>query len=281
LVPPTHTGRATSAIYVGTAAALVIGNPLTTSMSEAWGWRTAVAIMAVAACATTLLAQVMLPPMAVTATAAVAKVNPPQRARPYRNGRLVALCILTLIGVTAHFISYTYVVPIIRNVVGIDGTKQAWVLAAYGITGLLSMAVLARAMDQRLRAAVAGSLTVLCLAFWMLTALDVAGAGTITAVLGVGAIVAWGASAAVLPPMLQSAAIRTSTDQVEQASALYITAFQIGIMTGSIAGGLIYEHRGIPAVVATSAVLFAVALGGVLVRGDLFRSSPRSVPRET
>ena len=42
LVPPSHAARATMAVYVGTALALVVGSPLTAAMSELWGWRLAV-----------------------------------------------------------------------------------------------------------------------------------------------------------------------------------------------------------------------------------------------
>src|SRR5690242_3020861 len=38
LVPATHTGRATTAIYAGTTLALVVGSPLTAAMSQLWGW---------------------------------------------------------------------------------------------------------------------------------------------------------------------------------------------------------------------------------------------------
>jgi MFS family permease len=74
--------------------------------------------------------------------------------------------------------------------------------------------------------------------------------------------------------MLQSAAIRTSPDDPEHASALYVTAFQVGILSGSVAGGLVYERIGAAAVLATTAVLFAVTLVGVLARGDMFHSEP-------
>ena len=74
--------------------------------------------------------------------------------------------------------------------------------------------------------------------------------------------------------MLQSAAIRTSPDEAEHASALYVTAFQVGIVSGSVAGGLVYEHIGAAAVLTTTAVLFAVTLVGVLARGDAFLSEP-------
>ena len=70
--------------------------------------------------------------------------------------------------------------------------------------------------------------------------------------------------------MLQSAAIRTCAEQPERASALYVTAFQIGILLGSVNGGLVYGHFGLAAVVATSAALFAVTLAGVLWRRDTF-----------
>ena len=272
LVPATHTGRATTAVYLGSSAALVVGNPLTNSMSQAWGWRPTVAVMAVAAGAITLLARAVLPAMAVSAAGAAATAT--RKPLPYRNLRLLTLCALTLIGVTAHFVSYTFIVPIIRDIVGIGGAKEAWVLVGYGVAGLVTLALLARAMDQRVRAAVAGSLGILCLAFWTLSAMSMVGAGPVGTVLGVGAIVVWGASAAGLPPMLQSAAIRTSPDAAEHASALYVTAFQVGILSGSVAGGLVYEHAGAAAVVATTAVLFAVTLVGVLARGDAFRSEP-------
>ncbi|HWS91104.1 MAG TPA: MFS transporter, partial [Mycobacterium sp.] len=39
LVPPSHAGRATTSIYVGTSLALVVGSPLTAAMSLMWGWR--------------------------------------------------------------------------------------------------------------------------------------------------------------------------------------------------------------------------------------------------
>ena len=60
--------------------------------------------------------------------------------RHHRNGRLVTLSVLTAIGVTGHFISYTFIVVIIREVVGVRGPHLAWLLAAFGIAGLISMA---------------------------------------------------------------------------------------------------------------------------------------------
>jgi predicted MFS family arabinose efflux permease len=275
LVPATHAGRATAAVYVGTSAALVVGNPLTSSMSQAWGWRPTVAVLAVTAAAVTLVALAVLPAMPAVHEEDAGTI--PGSPRPRYHGRLIVLCGLTLVGVTAHFTSFTFIVPIIRDVVGIDGPDAAWLLVAYGAFGLVAMALLARAIDQRLRTAVAGSLGVLCLAFWLLSVLTVARSGVVATVLGVCAIVVWGASAAALPPMFQSAAMRASAGNVEQASALYVTAFQVGIFTGSVTGGLVDQHHGISAVVMVSTALFAVTLAGVVFRGDVFGGQPSSV----
>jgi predicted MFS family arabinose efflux permease len=195
---------------------------------------------------------------------------------PWRNTRLRILCAFTLVGVTAQFASYTYIVPVVRDIAGIHGELQAAVLAAHGIAGLLTMTMLARAIDHRPRAAATGALAALCLAFWFLSALTFTGTGALGATLGIAAVIVWGASAAALPPMLQSAAIRTSPDQPEQASAWYVSAFQVGILTGSIAGGVVYAHFGVAIVVATSSVLFGIALGGVLNRGDVLGSPIRA-----
>ena len=89
LLPANHTGQAATAVYVGTSAALVIGNPMTTWLSQNWGWRPAVSAVAVAAAAVALLARLVLPPMAHPAEV------PDARPRPYRNGRLIVLCVLT------------------------------------------------------------------------------------------------------------------------------------------------------------------------------------------
>ena len=123
LVPATHAARATMAVYVGTGLALVVGSPLTAAMSEFWGWRPAVAVIAAAAAAVTLAARLALPAMALTAAAVD---GAPPRPWHLRNRRLLVMCLLTLVGVTGHFVSYTFIVVIITDVVGVTGPALAW-----------------------------------------------------------------------------------------------------------------------------------------------------------
>jgi predicted MFS family arabinose efflux permease len=267
LVPATHAGRATTAVYVGTTLALVAGNPLTAAMSAVWGWRPAVVVVTVAATAVTIAAWVTLPAMVLSAE----EIDTVRgHESHHRNSRLVIMSVLTLIGVTGHFISYTFIVVIIRDVVGVHGPQLAWLLAGFGIAGLLGMAAMARPLDRYPKAAVAGCLAALAVAFAMLTALTTGRPGAAAIVVGTAAIVLWGAASTALPPMLQAAAMRTAPDDPDGASGLYVTAFQVGIMAGSLSGGLLYEQAGISAMIAASTALVVLALACVAaIRGLL------------
>lgn len=272
LVPASHAGRATTAVYAGTALALVVGNPLTAAMSELWGWRLAVVVVTIAAAAVTVAALATLPAMRMSDD----EVEAIRRHdRHHRNSRLVTLSALTLIGVAGHFISYTFIVVIIRDVVGVHGPHLAWLLAAFGIAGLAAMGAMAPPLDRWPRASVVGCLGALTVAFAVLTTLALDHrAGVLTLGVGVAAIVLWGAASTALPPMLQAAAMRSAPADPDGASGLYIAAFQIGIMAGSLAGGLLYENAGLAAMIAASAVLVLVALAGVVLTRGLFDVLP-------
>jgi predicted MFS family arabinose efflux permease len=269
LVPSTHVGRATTAVYLGTTLALVVGNPLTAAMSELWGWRLAVVAVTAAAASITAAAWLTLPRMAMS-NGHIGTVR--SRERHYRDGRLVTLSALTLVGVTGHFVSYTFIVLIIEDVVGVHGPQLAWLLAAYGIAGLASMGLLARPLDRRPWAAVIGCLSALVVAFAGLTALAVTHqTGVVPILAGSGAIVLWGAAVTALPPMLQSTAMRSAPRDPDGASGVYVAAFQVGIMAGSLVGGLLYARGSVPAIVGASAFLVMTALAGVLSNRGVFR----------
>jgi predicted MFS family arabinose efflux permease len=266
LVPATHAGRATTAVYVGTALALVVGNPLTAAMSELWGWRLAVVLVTVAAAAVTALAWTALPPMVMRD-----RTQTVRRGGHRRNRRLFTLTALTLIGVTGHFISYTFIVAIIRDVVGVHGARLAWLLVAFGIAGLVSMGLMARPLDRWPQASVVGCLAALATAFAVLTSLAFdRGTGVVALIVGGSAIVLWGAASTALPPMLQATAMRTAPDDPDGASGLYVAGFQVGIMAGSLAGGLIYQHAGLALMIGASTALVMVALTCVTATRGLF-----------
>jgi predicted MFS family arabinose efflux permease len=273
LVPPSHAGRATMSIYVGTSLALVIGSPLTAAMSLMWGWRLAAVCVTVAAAVVTVAAWLLLPEMVLSADQ-LKCVGP--RARHHRNRALIVVSLITMVGVTGHFVSYTYIVVIIRDVVGVRGPNLAWVLAAYGAAGVIAVGLVARSLDRRPKSAVILCLSGLTAAFVVLTALAFGrGPAVATAVVGTGAIVLWGAMATAVSPMMQAAAMRNGADDPDGASGLYVTAFQVGIMAGSLAGGLLYE-RSVALMLTASAGLMAAALAGMAANRQTLDVAPAS-----
>jgi predicted MFS family arabinose efflux permease len=64
--------------------------------------------------------------------------------------------------------------------------------------------------------------------------------------------------------------MRTAPDDPDGASGLYVAAFQVGIMAGSLLGGLLYQRTGVPAMLGASAVLVSAALAGMAAGRHLF-----------
>jgi len=127
------------------------------------------------------------------------------------------------------------------------------------------MGLLARSGDRRPKAAVIGCLAGLTMVFAVLAGLASGDRQTAAAALiGIVAVVAWGGTATAMSPMLQSAAMRHSPEDPDGASGLYVAAFQVGIMAGSLLGGLLFSHGGVAVMLAASALLIAAALAWVI-----------------
>jgi len=267
LVPASHSGRATAMIYVGISLAVVVGSPATAAISLAWNWRVAVGAVTAVAAAVTVAAWLVLPVLTLRDDQLA---HAARGAAHHRNRGVVIVSLLTMVAVTGHYISYTFIAVIIRDVVGVRGPNIAWLLATYGIAGLLAMPLIARPLDHRPRAAVLFCMAALWLAFLVLTGLAFHRLPDAAAVLiGVAAIALWGATANGVSPMLQAAAMRAGADDPDGASGFYMAAFQIGIMAGSFAGGLFYEH-GVLAMLAASAGLVGAGAAGMAVERQLF-----------
>ncbi len=267
LVPASHSGRATTSIYVGISLAVVVGSPATAAMSLEWGWRIAVSAVAAMAAVVTIAAAAALPALSLSDDQ---RARAGRAARHYRNRRLMIVSLLTMIAVTGHYISFTFIAVIIRDVVGIRGPDIAWLLSIYGIAGLLAMPLVARPLDHHPRVAAISCMVGLYVTLLVLTTLTFHRLPAVaTALVGVVAIALWGAFANAVSPMLQAAAMRAGADDPDGASGLYMAAFQVGIMAGSFAGGLFYEH-GVLAMFAASATLIGIGAAGMTYERQLF-----------
>src|SRR5487761_1818490 len=188
---------------------------------------------------------------------------------------LVAVCAVTVLLVTAHFIPYTYIAALVRHDAGLTGLALSAVLLVYGVAGVAGIGLTGWATDRRPRLAAAGCAVTLTVALAVMAAVAPG-----SAVFTVAAVAAWGAAFAALPVALPSAVLRVAPRSADTASALYVVTFQIGIGGGALAGSVLVDN-GLLGQLPVVGLVFAAA-GTVLLlaarRAFPSRSCHPSVP---
>lgn len=227
LAPDGAKGRATAAVFAGSAAGLVIGSPVSAALSQAVGWRAAAAVLALLAGVVAVLIRTTLPPLPGRSPATDSRSS--TQSLPWRP--VAVICGATAIAATAHYVSYTFLAVLVAPV-GITSGWYATLLAAYGVAGLVGVRLVGRYIDRFNRATGLVLFAVFAASLAALGPALVGGAVAATVVL----VLLWAASFSAAPAVLQDAVLRVAPDHGDTASAVYVVAFQIGIATGSAAG---------------------------------------------
>ena len=256
LVPQASMGLATSIIFGGVAAASVLGVPLGALIGDFAGWRWAFGGMAGFSALVLALHVAVLPALPATGSA-----NLRQFSHQLANRRLQAGLALTLLLVAGHFMSFTFVRPLLLTVSGFDAQWMSALLLAYGIAGIagnfLAGIIAARRTVPSLAAIAMGLL--LAPVLFLSVGESPTGGGAVLLVWGL----AYGGVSVGLMTWMMQAAPRA----VEIATALYVGVFNIGIALGSWAGGQLVDGWGLHATLwlsggfAAAALLLSAAMG--------------------
>lgn len=128
--PPDHTAQAVAMVYTGMSLATVVGNPLNKTICRLLGWRATFAVI--------LLAGAVLIP--VLARVLPRKVSTPAEEAGFFHqftvlrDRRYALCVLmTVCYYAATYIVYTYLTPILTDVLGAGETAASLLLMLVGL----------------------------------------------------------------------------------------------------------------------------------------------------
>lgn len=264
LVPPEQVGRATSAVFTGNALAVAVGLPLATASGGRVGWRltflgAAALTLVVAACARSLL-----PPLAGAARPTAADGERPvgsvRGAFAQRGVRTI--CLVTALVILGHYTFFTYISTYLQTVgVPSDGLSEA--LLAYGVAGVAGTVLLGRAYDRWPTASVAVVTATLLGALMSSAVLVLLGAASWVTAAALGSTTALGAAAISLPVALQAMVLRHAGPAPDAASSLFVAAFNLGISTGALLGGLLLATAGVPLLPVTGLVI--AASGAVLM----------------
>lgn len=255
LVPEEKRASAVAAMFAGLTIANVVGVPMATWAGEHLGWRAAFWGIAGLGVLTMTALRFTLP-----ALPAPQDGNPLAELRVLGRGEVLGALALTVVGSSAMFTVFTYIVPILREQTHASLGFVTVMLVVYGL-GLtvgnwLGGKFADRSVDRTLIVTLA-SLSAVLVAFAML--MDHAGASAVL-------IFAWGIASFALVPPLQVRVIGAAADAPNLASAVNIGAFNLGNALGAaLGGGVIAGGLGYPAVALAGAATSAAGLIAVIL----------------
>ncbi len=260
LAPPARVGRAVSVVLAGPAVAGVVGIPLGAAVGAAMGWRVSFGLLAAL-----LLA-------AAPAVRALALPDPepvPPGSGGPRTGPVVAVTAAAGgLLLTAHFLLYTYVAPLLQELGGHDAPVRALLLLVFGLAGLAGIALSGPLSDRFPRGALLGVGVALAAGT---AALGLLGAGPAVAVAVLGF---WGLLIGLLPPVFMTRLLRAAPPgRAAAVGAVGVTALNLGIAAGAVAGGAVVDVAGVRALPGVATGVVAVACATLLL--GAFRSGPR------
>ena len=262
LVPPDKRAGAVAAMFTGLTVATIGGVPAATWVSEAIGWRTAFAGIAGVGAIAMLSLRLALPPLP-------AAEGGDMRAelRVLTRKPVLAALALTVVGASAMFTVFTYIVPILRDETHASTGFVTAMLMLYGIGLTIGNTLGGRLADRSIEGTLIGSFAVLA------TVLIVFAGVMQWPWPAAIAILIWGiASFAIVPP-LQMRVMDAASDAPNLASAMNIGAFNLGNAFGAaLGGGVIGAGLGLPVVSLAGAAMAAAALVMLLA----LRRQPRA-----
>ncbi|MCJ2085752.1 MFS transporter [Methylobacterium sp. E-005] len=250
IVPPERRAAAVAAMFSGLTIALIGGVPLAAWFGELFGWRTAFWGIAGVGLLAMLALRLALPELKPAA-------GDDLRAelRVLGRGPVLAALALTVVGASAMFTVYTYIVPILRTETGAATPFVTAMLVLYGIGLTVGNWLGGRLADRSVDGTIIGSLAGLAIVL----ALFAAGMhGAIPAAI---LIFLWGVGSFALVPPLQMRVMEKASEAPNLASAMNIGAFNLGNAIGAaVGGGVIDAGFRLPAVSLAGAAMAAIGL---------------------
>ncbi|MEU9167306.1 MFS transporter [Streptomyces sp. NPDC048420] len=275
LVPRRRVGTATAAVFGGSTLAAIAGSPGTTLVGELIGWRATALLLAAATMAVTVGLVWALGlygparPTPAGATVTDGGAGEADGTGAGRRGahwpRVLALCAVAVVLISAHFLSYTYFAVLVTDVTGASGTTVG-LLAVFGCAGAVGTWLVGRYNDTVPQRTASVTIAVFAVGVGLLALASVLGGGVLAR--GTAAAVAvalWGGAFAAAGPVFQTGVMRLAGPEADRASSVYVTGFQIGIASGSALGAALLGRSALWLPV-TSTVLVALVLLVVLVR---------------
>ncbi|MDP9937893.1 MFS transporter [Ectopseudomonas alcaliphila] len=249
LAGPEKAGQAIANVYLGISAAMLLGIPLGTLVSNALGWRGAFWLLAGLSMIMALAILTFMPTVSRTA-----KVDFLQQAKIFKEPYFLSNVLLSIVVFSAMFTAYTYLADILERVAGVHPENVGWWLMAFGAVGLIGNWIGGKALD--VSPIKTSALFLLLLAIGMTAVVPFAHTGLIfCAALGL-----WGIANTALYPVSQVRVMSSASHSKALAGTTNVSAANAGIGIGAIVGGMTIANLGIEYLGYAAAAIAVLAL---------------------
>ncbi|WEO76665.1 MFS transporter [Cryobacterium sp. SO2] len=274
LVPKDQIARAVSITIAGGTLAFVFGVPLGTFLGHLLGWRLSFVVLAGLMLVGAVVIWRFLPkvehygarrPAAVT-TATGTLTLPAKLPRDPTIAAVALVCVITAITMIGHYTFYTYIAPFLSENMGVGSDAVAPLLFAYGIAGAAGLFISGVVFSKRPQLGLVLGMSVSAVSVTVLAL------STATLPLAIGALLVWGLAFGTFPPLLQTRLLQTASVRIrDTASAVYTTAFNMGIGLGAFLGALLLGQVGLGTVPLVYVGILLLALALVLLSDLVIR----------
>lgn len=249
LAPAGKRAQALSLLATGTALAMVLGLPIGRLVGQYFGWRTTFFIIGLGALIT-LLCLIKLLPRLPSEHSGSLKSLPVLFRRP----ALMAIYLLTVVVVTAHYTAYSYIEPFVMTVAGSSASFATLLLLVLGGAGIIGSMLFSKLGNAHASGLVSGAIALLALCLALL--LPAAASEIHLAVLSLF----WGVAIMIIGLGMQVKVLSLAPDATDVAMALFSGIFNIGIGAGALVGNQVSLHGSMSAIGYVGAIPALAAL---------------------
>ncbi|SDD92042.1 sugar transporter [Paraburkholderia lycopersici] len=234
LAPPGNRSRALAMLGMGTSIAMVAGIPLGRVIGETLGWRQTFLLIAGAAAVALLVLRIALPTLPSHQAGSFGSLPV-----LFRKPMLASLYLLTILVVSAHFTSYTYIEPFIQAVGHESSRRITYVLILFGGAGIPAAVCFNRLYPKQPGQFLQASVVALCGCLFVLfpCVLNIVTLSLQTLVWG-GAVVCFGLA-------MQAWVLKLAPEAADLAVSIYSGLYNVGIGAGALLGNHIANGFGV------------------------------------
>lgn len=273
VVAPSKRASAIAVMFTGLTVATVTGVPMGTMIGQLGGWRWSFIFISAIGLIGLIADYILVPRELPLPSKATAKGV----LRVLGNPQLLLALLVTALGYGGTFVAYTYLSPLLEQKMGWSSSAVVVILVVYGLMVALGNTLGGRWANKKPLSALLKMFTGLFVTLVIL-------AFTASSHwLGLLTVLAMGFFAFMNVPGLQlyivQLAEKYTPDDITMASALNISAFNVGIALGSGIGGQVTSQVGLGWTPFFGAVMVAISIGLTAGLIRLARPSKRLVKK--